>query len=261
MKAPANPSAGPMRCRELCEVRDAFTLIELLVVIAIIAILAAMLLPALATAKEKAMRTACVNNNKQLALALQMYAHDNSDYMPYPNWGNDYGPGWLYMPVSGRPPDPVKTNELQYIEAGLYWPYLKERKAFNCPLDKTNHVSWQKRRQRVSSYIMNGAVCGYGKMSDSAIKTYKLGAFNPAAYALWEPEIRNFDGVWGSNGGHDASQYPDRDEGIGRRHKKGAVITGFSGQVHFIAFDVFDREQRQNRPGLLWCVPGSKTGE
>jgi prepilin-type N-terminal cleavage/methylation domain-containing protein/prepilin-type processing-associated H-X9-DG protein len=97
------------------EIQRAFTLIELLVVIAIIAILAAMLLPALAAAKKKGQQTACVNNSRQQALAVFMYADDNGDILP-PTAYND-----------------ANTNEVDWPT--LLDPYLKNPKTHLCPSD------------------------------------------------------------------------------------------------------------------------------
>jgi len=107
----------------------AFTLIELLVVIAIIAILAAMLLPALAKAKQKALGIACISNLKQLTLAAHCYAGDNQDAIPV----NDGDPdSWIVGNVAAMPGFTNVAN----IKNGVLWPYNPAAGIYQCPGDR-----------------------------------------------------------------------------------------------------------------------------
>ena len=138
-----------------CVFRLAFTLIELLVVIAIIAVLAGLLLPGLARAKESGRNVNCVSNLRQIALASSLYTMDANGHLP---WFRN----WLY----------TKNSD---IASGRLYPYLNTKQVYLCPTDKIelgnkSRPKWAAQaapsggfgsvsRPRDYSYAMNCAIC------------------------------------------------------------------------------------------------------
>ncbi|HLK16502.1 MAG TPA: prepilin-type N-terminal cleavage/methylation domain-containing protein [Fimbriimonadaceae bacterium] len=154
--------------------RRAFTLIELLVVIAIIAILAAILFPVFAQAKEQAKKTACLSNTKQIALGIYQYTIDSDDYYPNTSWEQD--PAGFMGGIAYNPQNPNGTYQVHW--SYLIQPYIKNWGIFVCPSDKNPVTTDNPCPNGIADVgMVNGAglmYCDWAAPKDSYIPVYNV---------------------------------------------------------------------------------------
>ncbi len=222
--------------------RRAFTLIELLVVIAIISILASMIFPSFARAREMARRTSCASNMKQLFLGFTQYVQDNDERFPragnFQNWGDgghwvagingnaasDGAPGALASLAA-----PFKASGVKALVAqGAIYPYVKNTQVFVCPSSRDG-------RDSGLSYSMNCALSGQAEFAvQSATEV-----------ALLVDEAFPSDGYFWANADVTASDQ------MTQVHNGGGNIGFVDGHVKFYPFARFPAGDNKTSDGAI----------
>jgi len=205
-----------------------FTLIELLVVIAIIAILAAMLLPALSKAKTKAQGIGCINNLKQLQLAWYLYSGDNSDQVvrsagmdrlvQFPNDPEGIPPAgaksqWVLGTMDSLP---SATNYV-LLQMGTLFPYVKALGVYKCPADRKAYGPAATVRSMSMNCWMNpinswNNVKGYGGGSELRVFRKQTDIQVPAPAKCWvfiDENPSSINDGWFVNDPNDKAHWPD----------------------------------------------------
>jgi prepilin-type N-terminal cleavage/methylation domain len=211
--------------KKIVRSRSAFTLIELLVVIAIIAILAAILFPVFAQAREKARQSGCLSNQKQIGLALLQYLQDADETYPRAWYGAGNGPS---------------NNVDRYKWHDALMPYVKNEQVYTCPSDDENAPYRFRTDRDYGSYGMNAT---YWWQGDNYTSPYEqsLAQLARPAETVWVLEmanaglLNNFEVEWAWVG-----DTPGITEGSPRRMRNIS-------------------ERHQGRTNVLWCDGHAKS--
>lgn len=177
--------------------KAAFTLIEVLVVISIIALIAAILFPAFAKARENARRSSCQSNLKQIGLGLLQYVGDHDDKMPASAYG----------PISPTIQDSNNSSYYKWMDA--IFPYVKSEQLFICPSDSGGKYTYSlnlpdgESTQDYGSYGQNGAYRNAGDAQTpprSAAYLVSLSSMASPAATIWAADTNNREEANGSYG-------------------------------------------------------------
>lgn len=224
-------------------VRLAFTLIELLVVISIIALLIAILIPALSAARAAARKVACSSDLRQLMIGVIAYSGDFKESLPLANWGPAaIRPGWLYGPGVGL--GVGKEWQPEDRRTGALFRYLNADDVYRCP----SHNPPFNGTDRLTSYIMNGAVVAYR----DPLRSFPIFRFGSDKVIFWDA---NEEGPVAFN---DGASYPN--EITPGHHGNGITGAGVDGSAVYLDGPTFQQE-RDTRPSRLWANPITRTGD
>jgi len=215
---------------DLRRARCGFTLIELLVVIAIIAILAAILFPVFARARAKARQTSCLSNEKQIALAIMMYAQDNDEQNPAAT-------------TTYTPPHPNdKPSDGFYPWNAVVYPYMKNGDILYCPEEKRACVDGDCGKAR-RGYAMTRYTSFIGSVSEQA--TTDIGAYPAPSSTVLLSEKGIFgpdhcadasvESLWQAGGTDDAAHWYKPQGQVNPRHNSGLNFAFADGHAKWYA--------------------------
>jgi len=281
---------GNQSARQSRNRRGAFTLIELLVVIAIIAILAAMLLPALAAAKNRALAVNDINNCKQSMLSTALYCADTSDIMPAPGWQMGFDTWACSANLANLNGAALGTHtstgyqadydyQVYYFNGksgipagkpGELYQFLKSEKLLICPQDTQITPSHLFRWEILTSYCWNGAVVAYGKEPKDAngyYPPYKISKFKPTNILQWENN-EALASATSTGGWNDVANFPLENDPSGtkvpsysKRHGKAAQVGRMDGSAgRALKADMDNWCNGTGTPNDMWCSPFSTDG-